>query len=72
MLPMVRRPKLATSKMRDYRLRLRAAGLRPIQIWVPDVRSRGFAQKLRKQVLALDASHEAEIMTFIEAATELA
>lgn len=52
--------------MRDYRERLRAAGLRPIQIWVPDVRSRGFVAKLRRQVRALDARREADVLDFIE------
>ena len=49
---------------------MRAAGLRPIQIWVPDVRAKGFKAKLRRQVATLDARHEAETMDFIEAATE--
>ncbi|HWZ67422.1 MAG TPA: antitoxin MazE family protein [Stellaceae bacterium] len=30
-------------KVRAYRERLRRQGLRPVQIWVPDVRSPGFA-----------------------------
>jgi hypothetical protein len=62
------RPKLARFKMRHYRIRLRDAGLRPIQIWVPDVRAKGFAAKLRRQVRTLDARHEADVMNFIEAA----
>ena len=45
--------------MRDYRERLRAAGLRPIQIWVPDVASPRFAAALRRQVSSLDSQHEA-------------
>jgi hypothetical protein len=60
-------PKLARLKMRDYRIRLRDAGMRPIQIWVPDVRAKGFAAKLRRQVRALAARHEADVMDFIEA-----
>ena len=57
-------------KMRDYRERLRAAGLRPIQIWVPDVGARGFAARLRRQVNALDAGREADAMDFIERLTD--
>jgi len=56
--------------MSDYRDRMRAAGLRPIQIWVPDVRAKGFRAKLRRQVAALDPKHEAETMDFMEAAAE--
>ena len=37
------------SRVRAYRARLRAMGLRPIQIWVPDVRSPGFAAEAHRQ-----------------------
>ena len=53
--------------MRDYRARMRAAGLRPIQLWVPDLKAKGFAAKLRRQVAKLDLHQEAEALTFIEA-----
>jgi hypothetical protein len=58
-------------RMRSYRARLRAAGLRPVQIWVPDVKAPGFAEAARRQSL-LASSHpqEAEIMAFIEAAAD--
>jgi hypothetical protein len=53
--------------MRDYRARMRAAGLRPIQLWVPDLKAKGFAAKLRRQVAKLDPAHEADALEFIEA-----
>ena len=56
--------------MRDYRERLRAAGLRPIQIWVPDVASPRFAAALRRQVRSLDAQHEADVLDFIESVAD--
>ena len=34
-------------KMKLYRTRLRKAGLRPIQIWVPDIRSPAIVKELR-------------------------
>jgi hypothetical protein len=40
-------------RVRKYRLALRAAGLRPIQIWVPDTRRAGFADECRRQCLVL-------------------
>jgi hypothetical protein len=54
--------------MASYRERMRAAGLRPIQIWVPDTSSPGFAAKCRRQALAIAAGDPAgdEIMRFIE------
>ncbi|HEX8802483.1 MAG TPA: antitoxin MazE family protein, partial [Terriglobales bacterium] len=36
-------------KVRAYRKRLRQQGLRPIQIWVPDVSSPGFAKQAHRQ-----------------------
>jgi len=56
-------------RMKQYRDRLRAAGLRPVQIWVPDTRAPGFAEECRRQssALAHDAA-EAEAADFIEAA----
>jgi hypothetical protein len=43
-------------KRRDV---LRAAGLRPVQIWVPDTRRPGFAEECRRQSLAVAAADEA-------------
>jgi len=36
-------------KVRSHRERLRAQGLRPVQIWVPDVRARSFVRAARQQ-----------------------
>lgn len=64
-------PKSATSKMDDYRKRMRAAGLRPLQIWVPDTRSTKFAEEARKQSLrAKRSKSEQEALDFIEAAAD--
>lgn len=50
------------------RAALRAAGLRPVQIWVPDTRREGFAAECRRQSLLLrDDPQENEILDFIEA-----
>ena len=40
-------------RVQKHRLALRAAGLRPVQIWVPDTRRAGFAAECRRQCLAL-------------------
>ena len=58
-------------KVRAHRARLRAQGLRPIQIWVPDVRSPAFKAEARRQsrlVAALPG--EQDTMDFIEAITD--
>lgn len=36
-------------RVRRRRDKLRAAGLRPVQIWVPDVRTAGFAAEAARQ-----------------------
>ena len=39
---------------------LRAAGLRPIQIWVPDTRRSGFAEECRRQSAIVAAADLAD------------
>jgi hypothetical protein len=58
-------------KVREHRERLRAQGMRPIQIWVPDVHSPEFAAEARRQSLLANASpEEVEIQAFIESVSE--
>jgi hypothetical protein len=42
-----------SERVRKHRNALRAAGLRPIEIWVPDTRRPGFAEECRRQCLLL-------------------
>lgn len=59
-------------KVQAYRNRLRAQGLRPIQIWVPDTRSPKFAAEARRQARLIAASpDDAEDQAFIDAVSEL-
>lgn len=44
-----KQPKTSTERMAAYRKRMRDAGLRPVQIWVPDTRSPEFIAKARRQ-----------------------
>lgn len=63
--------KSSREKVQAHRLRLRAQGLRPIQIWVPDVRKRSFVNAAHKQSLAVAASEQAQVdQAFIDAITE--
>jgi hypothetical protein len=60
-----------SERVQKYRAGLRAAGLRPIQIWVPDVRSRAFASKAHRQSLAVASStHAAEDQAFVDAISD--
>ena len=58
-------------KVREHRQRLRAQGMRPIQIWVPDVRSPEFAAEARRQsLLVAQSPEEAEIQSLIDSVLE--
>lgn len=58
-------------KVREHRQRLRAQGIRPIQIWVPDVHSREFVAEARRQsLLVAQSPEEAEIQAFIDSVYE--
>jgi regulator of protease activity HflC (stomatin/prohibitin superfamily) len=58
-------------KVRLRRERLRAQGLRPVQMWVPDVRARSFISAARKQSSAVAASKRATAdQRFIDAVSE--
>ena len=69
---MADRPKSSRDKVRAHRERLRKQGLRPIQIWVPDVRARGFKAEAHRQAAAVAASEYAiEDQDFIDAVSDL-
>jgi hypothetical protein len=64
-------PKPSRAKVRAHRERLRAQGLRPIQIWVPDVRAPAFRSEAHRQSLAVAASaHAPEDQEFIDAISD--
>lgn len=55
-------------KVRAHRKRLRAQGLRPVQIWVPDTRSLVFkAQAHRQSLVVARSAHAQEDQDFIDA-----
>ena len=55
-----------SARVQKHRQALRAAGLRPIQIWVPDTRRRGFAAECRRQSLLLrDDLHERDALIWL-------
>jgi hypothetical protein len=61
----------ARERVRKHRESLRARGLRPIQIWVPDTRRPGFAEEVRRQCRSLDNDpQEKEVLDWIEKAMD--
>ena len=64
------RLRLSAQKAQAHRPRLRAQGLRPIQIWVPDVRSPVFATEGHRQSLAVAQSGQTDDdQGFVDAAS---
>ena len=65
-------PKTSRVKVREHRERLREQGMRPIQIWVPDLRASSFKSEAYRQSLAVAASaHVRADQAFIDAASEI-
>jgi AmiR/NasT family two-component response regulator len=62
----------AAKRMVAYRERMRAQGLRPVQIWMQDTKSPEFIAKLKREAEILAVSDPAgdEIMAEIEAGYE--
>jgi len=55
-------------KVRRHRERMRASGLRPVQVWVPDTRTEGFRKDAHRQSLAVAKSAQARAdQEFIDA-----
>jgi hypothetical protein len=58
-------------RVADHRARLRQQGLRPVQIWVPDVRAVGFAAEASRQsAMAAHSDLAADDQAFVDAISE--
>jgi Antitoxin MazE-like len=58
-------------RVKRHRANLRAAGLRLVQIWVPDTRRPGFAEECRRQSRLLQGDRqEAETLAWLEAVSD--
>jgi hypothetical protein len=67
-----RRKVSASTKMRAYRERMRAAGMRQVQIWVPDASSPSLRREARRQSrLVSRSAGEGEALANIEAIADL-
>jgi Protein of unknown function (DUF3018) len=57
--------------VREHRERLRQQGLRPLQIWVPDVRAAVFRSEAHRQSLAVASGPQAQDdQAFIDAVSD--
>ncbi|MGD0801715.1 MAG: antitoxin MazE family protein [Terracidiphilus sp.] len=60
-----------TERVRRHRDSLRAAGLKPVQIWIPNTRSESFRQKCERESLSLFADpQEAQTLVWIAEAAD--
>jgi len=60
-------PNTTRLKVQRHRDRLRALGLRPVQIWVPDVRAPAFREQAHLQSAAVaESAQAAEDQDFID------
>ncbi len=60
-----------SERVQKHRAALREAGLRPVQIWVPDTRRAGFAEECRRQSLLLQGdAHERDTADWLDAAAD--
>ena len=59
-----------SARVQKRRDALRAAGLRPLQIWVPDSRRRGFQEECLRQgsIVAVADAADQDIRDFLDAA----
>lgn len=63
--------KSSRAKVQAHRERLRKQGLRPIQIWVPDVRAEAFRSEAHCQSLAVATSaHALDDQAFIDSVSD--
>jgi hypothetical protein len=62
--------KPGTQRVQRRRDKLRAAGLRPIQIWVPDTRAPGFAEECERQCRVLAEAVDADLDAWLDAANK--
>lgn len=65
------KPVTSRDKVRAHRERLRRRGLRPVPIWIPDVRSRAFAREAHRQSsLVGKGQSEGRDQEFVDAVSE--
>ena len=65
-------PTPTADRVRKRRQALRAAGLRPVQIWAPDTRRPDFAEECCRQAAVVSAADqgEREVLDFLDTALE--
>lgn len=62
-------PENISSRVRKHRIALREAGMRPLQIWVPNTRSECFVQECQRQsrLVAQAEQSDTDLNFFLDA-----
>ncbi len=64
-------PRPKTESQRAFHARMRAQGLKPVTVWVPDPASPAFAAEAARQSRAIaDSPSEAEDQAFVDSISE--
>ncbi len=63
-------PTSVADRVQKRRAKLRLAGLRPVQIWVPDTRRPDFAAECKRQSLLVSQvdAEDVDLLNFLDAA----
>ena len=49
-------------RVRKHREKMKAAGLKPVTIWVPDVKAPGFKEQVAWEIAAINASADEKVI----------
>ena len=49
-------------RVQKHRDKMKAAGLKPVTIWVPDVNARGYAQEIADAIAIINASADEKVI----------
>jgi hypothetical protein len=52
----------STKRVQKYRNKMKAAGLKPVTIWVPDVNAPGYAEQLARDIEIINNSPDEKIL----------
>ena len=64
-------PKSSAEKVRTHRAKFRKLGLRPVQIWIPDVNAPAFIREAHRQSRAVARGpHARDDQAFVDAITD--
>jgi Antitoxin MazE-like len=52
----------STNRVRKYREKMKAAGLKPVTMWLPDVDAPGFKQRIAREIEMINNSADEKLI----------